>query len=99
MLPIYIYICVCVCVCVCVLLNCTKTTKRLVYDDAKDPSIRLVSGDSKKKTHSLHGVYQLTDSEVNIRLALRNIKSGSAKVNVASTFQRNVIPDGVRVLP
>jgi len=62
-------------------------------------NILLVSGDSKKKTHSLHGVYQLTDSEVNIRLALRNIKSGSAKVNVASTFPRDVIPDGVRVLP
>jgi hypothetical protein len=62
-------------------------------------NIRLVSGDSKKKTHSLHGVYQVTNSEVNIKLALRNIKSGSAKVKVASTFPRDVIPDGVRVLP
>ena len=61
--------------------------------------IRLVGEDSKKKTHSLKGVYHVIDSNVELRLTLRNLKSGSAKANAASSFSRTVVPAGVSVLP
>ena len=61
--------------------------------------IRLVGEDSKKKTHSLKGVYHVIDSNVELRLTLRNLKSGSAKANAASSFSRKVVPAGVSVLP
>ena len=61
--------------------------------------IRLVNEDSKKKTHSLNGVYHVIDSNVELRLTLRNLKSGSAKANAASSFSRTVVPAGVSVLP
>ena len=61
--------------------------------------IRLVGEDSKKKTHSLKGVYHVIDSNVELRLTLRNLKSGSAKANAASSFSRTVVPAGVSMLP